>query len=147
MSKTMQKSVRIVCAVCLVFFTFILPLVKISLQVSHYSYALYDKNGVLLGASVAEDGQWRFSPIEVPEKFKKAIITFEDKRFYFHQGVDLIAVARSAILNIRSKKIVSGASTITMQLVRILEHNKKRTFLQKIKEAFLSLFFEIRYTK
>lgn len=114
-----------------------------------YSYAVYDKNGILIGASVASDGQWRFSPGKgnVPEKFEKAIIQFEDKRFYWHGGVDFISIGRALIYNLQQKRIVSGGSTITMQTVRILEHNPKRTLIQKIHEAFLSVVLEARYSK
>ena len=112
-----------------------------------YSYALYDKNGILLGASVAADGQWRFSPGEVPDKFAQAIITFEDKRFYYHIGVDPIAVIRALDSNIRAKRIVSGASTLTMQTMRLLGGNRPRTIRQKIKEAFFAVIAEIRFGK
>jgi len=112
-----------------------------------YSYALYDKNGILLGAQVAKDEQWRFERAEVPYKFKKAIVEFEDKRFYWHLGVDPISIARAAVLDIKSHKIVSGGSTITMQTIRILEKNPKRTIFQKIKEAFLAGVLETRYSK
>ena len=123
------------------------PLVHISHASVPYSYALYDKNGELLGASVASDGQWRFAPHTVPEKFEKAIIAFEDRRFYFHCGVDVLAIYRALVLNVRAGRIVSGGSTITMQTVRILEHNPPRTLLQKAKEAVLAFFYELRYTK
>ena len=113
----------------------------------NYSYALYDKNGILLGGQVAEDEQWRFAPTEVPEKFKKAIITYEDKRFYFHCGIDLLSIARAIKLNLNQQRIVSGGSTLTMQTIRLLENHPKRTYTQKIKEAFISVLFEIRYTK
>lgn len=112
-----------------------------------YSYAVYDKNGVLIGASVATDEQWRFKPGQVPEKFKKAIITYEDKRYYWHFGVDLISIGRAVIYNHKAGRIVSGGSTITMQTVRIMEHNPKRTIKQKIHEAFISVLLEIRYSK
>lgn len=124
-----------------------IPLVHISHAGGPYSYALYDKNGELLGASVASDGQWRFAPHIVPEKFEKAIIAFEDRRFYFHCGVDFLAICRAFILNARTGRIVSGGSTITMQTVRILEHNPPRTLPQKAKEAVLAFFYELRYTK
>lgn len=112
-----------------------------------YSYAVYDRNNVLIGASVASDEQWRFKPCPVPEKFQKAIIAYEDKRFYWHAGVDLISIGRAIIYNYKAGRIVSGGSTITMQTVRILEHNPKRTVRQKIHEAFVSVLLEIRYSK
>ncbi len=57
------------------------------------SYVLEDAKGDLLGATIAKDGQWRFPHNQkVPEKFKACIITFEDKRFLFHPGVDVLAM-------------------------------------------------------
>ena len=112
-----------------------------------YSYALYDRAGTLLGAAAASDGQWRFFPGEVPDKFAQAIITFEDKRFYYHAGVDPIAVLRALGSNIRAGRIVSGASTITMQTMRLFAGNRPRTILQKIKEAFFAVIAEIRFGK
>lgn len=113
-----------------------------------YAYALYDKNGVLLGASVASDGQWRFSPEKaVPDKFAAALIAFEDKRFYYHLGIDPIAVVRALLSNIRAGHIVSGASTLTMQTMRILAGNKKRTLSQKLIESLHAILAEIRLGK
>ena len=112
-----------------------------------YSYALYDKAGTLLGAAAAADGQWRFSPGDVPDTFSKAIIAFEDKRFYYHAGVDPIAVIRALISNIRAGRIVSGASTLTMQTMRLLAGNQPRTVRQKLKEASLAFIAELRLGK
>ena len=112
-----------------------------------YSYALYDKAGTLLGAAAAADGQWRFSPGDVPDTFSKAIIAFEDKRFYYHAGIDPIAVIRALISNIRAGRIVSGASTLTMQTMRLLAGNQPRTVRQKLKEAALAFIAELRLGK
>ena len=104
-----------------------------------YSYAVYDRNNVFklwrrkiqvhirrrTVIILAADEQWRFKPCPVPEKFKKAIIAYEDKRFYWHAGVDLISIGRAIVYNHKAGRIVSGGSTITMQTVRILEHNPK----------------------
>ena len=112
-----------------------------------FSCALYDMEGRLLGASVAKDGQWRFECGKVPQKFEKAIIAFEDKRFFLHPGVDAASIARAFLSNIKAGKIVSGGSTITMQTVRILEKNPGRTLLQKAKEAFIALIIECTLSK
>ncbi len=112
-----------------------------------YSYALYDANGILLGARVASDEQWRFEPSQVPVKFKKAIITYEDKRFNYHLGVDLFSIARAINQNAKSNRIVSGGSTITMQTIRLLYGNPKRTYPQKMREAFIAFIFELRFSK
>ncbi|WP_255947558.1 penicillin-binding protein 1C [Brucepastera parasyntrophica] len=109
---------------------------------------MYDKNGEFLGARVASDGQWRFPPEpEVNEKFAIALIEYEDKRFKYHPGVDPAAIARAGIQNFRAGKIVSGGSTLTMQTVRLMRGNKKRTFPEKIIEAILALRLEIGRSK
>ncbi len=125
---------------------FIIP-ARLIKKSQDYSYALYDKNHILLGAQVAGDQQWRFEPGQVPDKFKKCIIQFEDKRFYFHSGIDFFSIFRAVKSNVQEKRIVSGGSTITMQTIRILEGSKKRNYRQKIKEAFIAVIFEIRFTK
>ena len=100
-----------------------------------------------MGAQVAKDEQRRFEPGAVPPKFAEAIVTFEDKRYYYHLGIDFISIARALKSNTEQGRIVSGGSTITMQTVRILEKNPERTVLQKIHEAFYAVFLELRYSK
>lgn len=112
-----------------------------------YSVVLLDKDGNLLQARIADDGQWRFPPgKQVPEKFKQAIVHFEDKRFAWHLGVDVLAVARAMWYNIKQQKVVSGGSTITMQVVR-LSRNKSRNVFQKIWEMVLSVGLECKLSK
>src|SRR5574344_1783590 len=80
-----------------------------------YSTVVTDRNGELLGARIASDGQWRFpTPDTVPEKFKTALIEFEDRWFAYHPGVNPVAIARAAAGNIKAGQITSGGSTITM---------------------------------
>ena len=111
-------------------------------------FIIEDKDGNLLNASIAEDGQWRFPYNErVPEKFIKCITTFEDKRFYNHPGVDVFAIARAAIKNFRSKGIVQGGSTLTMQVIRINRHESKRNFWEKIIESIKAVRLECSYSK
>lgn len=108
-----------------------------------YSPVLYDREGKLLGAQVASDGQWRFPGKEkVNEKFAIALIEAEDRRFYRHPGVDILAVARAAVQNIRGKKVISGGSTITMQTIRLSRGKHKRTYFEKAVEAFLAVRLE-----
>lgn len=114
---------------------------------STYSYVLLDTNKRLLQARIASDGQWRFPANHlVPEKFQKAITTFEDKRFYYHPGVDLLALGRAVYYNVKRKRIVSGGSTITMQVIR-LSRNKPRNIWQKVYEMMLAIRIECHYTK
>ena len=112
------------------------------------SSILLSKDGKLLGAHISKDGQWRFPPLEkLPEKFKKSIVAFEDKRFYQHFGVDPLAIARALKLNIKAGRVVSGGSTISMQVIRMASDNPERTLLEKIIEAVRALRLESRYEK
>lgn len=113
-----------------------------------YSTVLEDKSGQLLSASIARDGQWRF-PLDahVPEKFKDALLLFEDKRFLYHPGVDPISVGRALWQNIQASKTVSGGSTITMQTVRLARGNRSRNLLEKIWEMILATRLEVAYSK
>ena len=68
-----------------------------------YSPVMYDRNGAFLNAQTAQDEQWRFSSSgNVNQKFAAALIEYEDKRFMRHIGVDIIAVGRAALQNIRA---------------------------------------------
>ena len=107
------------------------------------SYVIEDRNGILLNASIASDGQWRFPEDEIiPEKFIKCITTFEDKRFYMHPGVDIIAFGRAMVKNIRSKKIVQGGSTLTMQVIRLSRPQKSRNIWNKLLESAMAIRLE-----
>ncbi len=112
------------------------------------SFVIEDKDGNLLNASIASDGQWRFPYDEnVPDKFIKCITTFEDKRFYSHPGVDVLAIARAALKNVRSKEVVQGGSTLTMQVVRLSRHETSRNIWEKIIESVQSVRLECSYSK
>lgn len=111
------------------------------------SYVIDDDQGQLLGASIANDGQWRFpyNPA-VPEKFKQCIITFEDKRFEHHPGFDIVAFSRAIKQNLGSKKVSSGGSTLTMQVIRLATKHK-RNIWNKLKEIFMAMRLEVTYSK
>ena len=106
------------------------------------------KDGSLLGARIADDGQWRFPPSDsVPEKFEKSLLTFEDKWFYYHPGVNPVSIIRAFRSNIKAGEIVSGGSTITMQVARISRGNKPRTYKEKIIEMLSALKLELFRSK
>src|SRR5262245_15460160 len=89
-----------------------------------YSTVLRDRTGQLLTATIAADGQWRFpAAAAVPQKFARAIIAYEDKRFYSHPGIDVLALARAMRQNVDARKIVSGGSTLSMQVIRLSKDN------------------------
>jgi len=129
----------------LVFYYFSLPGLLFN---EPYSTVLEDSEGKLLGATIADDGQWRFPEGNpVPDKFKAALILFEDKRFYNHPGVDILSLARATKQNIKAGKIESGGSTITMQVIRLARRNKSRTFFEKAIEVVLATRLELRFSK
>jgi penicillin-binding protein 1C len=113
-----------------------------------YSTILEDKTGILIGAKIADDEQWRF-PIsnEVPVKFKSAIIEFEDKNFESHLGVDPFAIARAIKQNYQAGEVVSGASTLSMQVIRLAKGNPDRTVWEKLKEMVQATRLELAYSK
>jgi penicillin-binding protein 1C len=112
------------------------------------SYVLEARDGTLLSARIASDGQWRFPPrATVPLKFRRALLVFEDKRFESHSGVDGLAIARAARLNLRAGRVVSGGSTLTMQLARLSRGRERRDHATKVGEALLALRIEASYDK
>jgi len=105
-------------------------------------------DGTLLGARIADDGQWRFPGSgEVPAKFEKALLTFEDQWFYYHPGINPVSIFRSLIGNIKAGKIVTGGSTITMQVARISRGNRPRSYSEKTIEMLSALKLELFCSK
>ena len=114
---------------------------------TRYSTVVEDRNGELLGARIAGDGQWRFPPSDrIPDKFRTALIEFEDRWFAFHPGVNPVAIIRAAAGNLKAGKVTSGGSTITMQVIR-MSRGKERTLKQKLIEAVLATRLELRCSK
>ncbi len=99
-------------------------------------------------ALLSDDDQWRFPTRidDVDPAYLDALIDLEDKRFYSHRGVDPIAVGRAFFDNLRARSTVSGASTITMQLVRLLEP-RPRTLRSKAVESFRAMQLEMHMSK
>lgn len=124
---------------------FALPVVSIE---APSSTVLTDRHGALLGATTARDEQWRFPPAStVPERFAAALITFEDRRFHQHPGVDPLAVLRAMYLNLQAGEVRSGASTLTMQTVRVARGNPPRTVGEKLIEMVLAMRLEAALSK
>lgn len=112
------------------------------------SYIIEDREGNLLNATIASDGQWRFPYNKnVPQKFIDCITTFEDKRFFKHPGVDPVSMGRAFFKNIKNKEVVQGGSTLTMQVIRLAKKDDKRSIWNKLKESFLAVRLELRYSK
>jgi penicillin-binding protein 1C len=113
-----------------------------------YSTVIEDRQGVLLGARIADDGQWRFPQAhQVPEKYAKAVVFFEDEYFYRHLGVNPVSVGRALVQNLRQGRVISGGSTLSMQVIRLSRQGKSRTWGEKIWEMVLATRLEARHSK
>ncbi|MGL4293031.1 MAG: penicillin-binding protein 1C [Bacteroidales bacterium] len=109
---------------------------------------LLSSDSTLMGARISDDQQWRFPEMrQIPEKLEKSILCFEDRRFYMHPGVDPLAISRAIRINLQQARVVSGGSTITMQLIRLSRKGRKRTFSEKIIEAILAFRLELTHSK
>ncbi|MCQ2228748.1 MAG: penicillin-binding protein 1C [Bacteroidales bacterium] len=115
---------------------------------SSTSTIIYDKNNILLGAKIATDDQWRFPQTDtLSNKYIECLINYEDHRFRYHIGIDIISLARAAYHDIKKGHIVEGGSTITMQLARMARGNQSRNIIQKIAEALWAFDIELSYSK
>ena len=122
-------------------------------KITNYSPSLssriYSSDGLLLKSYFIEERI--FIPIDrIPKKIKEAFISAEDKKFYYHRGIDLIAIFRAFVTNILSynnNKRVVGASTITQQVVKNLLLSNELSYERKIKEIILAIRIENILTK
>ncbi|WP_300569198.1 penicillin-binding protein 1C [Flavobacterium sp.] len=113
-----------------------------------YSTVIESKEGELLGAKIARDGQWRFPAQDsVPDKFKKCIVYFEDEHFRYHPGFNPVAMFNAMKQNSRAGKVVRGGSTLTQQVIRLSRKGKKRTYFEKFIEIILATRLELRHSK
>jgi penicillin-binding protein 1C len=113
-----------------------------------YAPVVEARDGTVLHAWMARDQQWRINARlnEITPELRKAIVYKEDKHFYHHPGINLLAVGRAIINNLFHLRRTSGASTITMQVARLLDP-APRTYLNKCIEMFRSLQLELHYSK
>jgi penicillin-binding protein 1C len=123
----------------------IIPLPRFS---TDYATLLLSEEGAYLNAAVSRDEQWRFEPLDsVPFNFKKSLLSFEDQYFYYHFGVNPLALVRASFQNMRQQKIVSGGSTLSMQLARLSRAGKPRNIMQKLIEMLMAVKLEFVYSK
>jgi len=109
---------------------------------------LEDTSGELLSARISPDGQWRFPDSDsVPDKLNQCIRYYEDQYYRWHPGINPVALTKALFRNIRERRIVSGGSTITMQVVRLSRNGKPRTLTQKVIEMILALRLELGLSK
>ena len=114
-----------------------------------FSTVVVDRNGRLLRPYATPDGRWRLPATvkDVDPRYIDLLIAYEDKRFRQHHGVDPIAVARATWQLVTHGRIVSGGSTITMQVARLLEPRTDRTFMAKLRQAVRAIELERRLSK
>jgi penicillin-binding protein 1C len=111
------------------------------------STVVESREGIMLGARIADDGQWRFPESDsVPFRFKKSILMFEDEYFYSHPGVNPVAMAKALWLNLTTPKR-RGGSTLTQQVIRLARKNRKRSYGEKFIEVLMATRLEARYSK
>jgi penicillin-binding protein 1C len=114
-----------------------------------FSTVVVDRNGRLLRPYATPDGRWRLPATvkDVDPRYLALLIGYEDKRFRQHHGVDPLALGRAALQLVTHGRIVSGGSTITMQVARLLEPRTDRTFLAKLRQAVRALEIERHLSK
>ena len=106
------------------------------------------RDGSLLGAYIASDGQWRFPHNDsIPEKFRQCLVLFEDEYFYKHPGFNPVSIYKAMRDNMKSGEIKRGGSTLTQQTIRLSRKGQSRTYLEKVKEIVLATRLELRYSK
>ena len=106
---------------------------------------LLDKNGEIINMKLSSDGIWRFHEQSFPNSLKQCVILFEDRYFYYHFGVNFASIFRAFFHNLRSDNRI-GASTITMQVTRMLEPSD-RSYKNKIREIFRAFQLELHFSK
>ncbi|WP_370520428.1 penicillin-binding protein 1C [Mangrovimonas sp. CR14] len=112
------------------------------------STVITSKEGILMGAKIASDGQWRFPASDsVPNKFKTCILQFEDEYFYNHPGFNPISIIKALKENLSNGEIKRGGSTITQQVIRLSRKGQPRTYFEKVKELILATRLELRCSK
>jgi penicillin-binding protein 1C len=107
------------------------------------------RDGTLLRAYTVADGRWRMAASvgEVDPEYLDLLIRYEDKRFYSHAGVDPVAVVRAFGQAVRYGRVVSGGSTLTMQVARLLEESGTGKVGGKLRQMRVALALERRLTK
>ncbi|NIJ56018.1 penicillin-binding protein 1C [Dyadobacter arcticus] len=113
-----------------------------------YATQITDSKGIVIHAFLSKDDKWRlYSNVsDITPLLRKTLIYKEDQYFYYHPGVNPVAIVRAAVRNVFSGKRTSGASTITMQVIRLVEP-RKRTYYNKIIEIVRALQMELHYSK
>jgi len=119
-------------------------------QAEQVSTTVIDRNGKLLRAYAMADGRWRLpvdAKTDVDPGYLKLLFAYEDKRFYEHHGIDPLALSRAAFQLVTRGEIVSGGSTITMQLARLMEPRHQRSVYAKLRQMVRAVELERQFSK
>jgi penicillin-binding protein 1C len=119
-------------------------------QARQVSTTIVDRNGKLLRAYAMADGRWRLpadAKTAVDPGYLKLLLAYEDRRFHSHGGVDPLALGRAAFQLITHGQIVSGGSTITMQLARLMEPRRERSVSAKLRQIVRAIEIERQLNK
>ena len=113
------------------------------------SVEVLDRGGTLLRAYTVADGRWRMAVglADVDPDYIDMLVRYEDKRFWDHGGIDLIALARAVGQALWNGQVVSGGSTLTMQVARLIEDGETGSWAGKLRQFRLALALEQRLTK
>ncbi|HPD19456.1 MAG TPA: transglycosylase domain-containing protein, partial [Candidatus Goldiibacteriota bacterium] len=147
-----KTKISIIIVIFIVFFYFILclifPLPLEKIEGDYSTVHVVAKTGELLRITLSASGKYRIKANlgEISDYVKKGFIYYEDRTFYFNPGVNPVAIVRAAFLNAKNGRIVSGGSTITMQVAKMIEP-KPRTYLSKIIELFRVSQINLKYSK
>ncbi|THD76648.1 penicillin-binding protein 1C [Thalassobius vesicularis] len=117
--------------------------------VVEHSTEVRDRNGILLRAYTVADGRWRLpvSADQVDPRFIRMLLAYEDGRFYDHSGVDALALLRATGQAVLNGRVVSGGSTLTMQVARLLENGPTGQWRGKLRQLRVALALERHLTK
>ena len=147
-SNISRRSVLIAVMLFIILFLFWWSILPVPLFQDPYATVLFDREGQVMGMKVADDGQMRFEEVQdLPPRYVISVLVFEDRYFLAHQGVNWWALCRALVQNIQAGHVVSGGSTLSMQVVRLALGNPPRTVPEKIREIFLTLRMEQSYSK
>src|SRR5438552_901017 len=149
--RVVAHSFAVICSIILAFALWVISLGPLPLeQERQVSATIIDRNGKLLRAYAMADGRWRL-PVDaktgVDPAYLKLLLAFEDKRFHSHSGIDPLALGRAALQLATRGHIVSGGSTITMQLARLMEPRRERSVYAKIRQMVRAIELERQLNK
>lgn len=145
----MQKKYRIAAIVILSLLLFYLAIPLNLDRFRDHSTMVLDNDDQILRVFLNEQEQWCLPPIKddvIPSKLETAVLTYEDRSFFYHPGINPWAILRAFYLNVKHGKVISGGSTITMQVVRMSVQNP-RTIPYKLLEIFQAVKLEIKFSK